>query len=1095
MRKIKKGQVAFVATVATLTALAGPVAGCVERAYALEVDGLSGQSTIVPSSSSEVPGDEAKDSDESQAAKSDVEDAQSKADSLDETASEGPAAPNVSPDSAEPGGSDTSSAEPSKTPESSDETGSEAPSQDSASASASTGSSDGGEQANPVKSPDSTKASSAVDEEPDMIESGTYVIASKKDSHKVLDMAGASTSNGGNAQLYDSNGTDAQRWYIEFDRDKNSKTYGYCTIKNLNSGLALDVNAGVAANGQNVQQYAPNGTKAQWWKLKKVFDRKGSFLGYTIISGISNGYALDLQWGGTANGTNLWLYGLNNSLAQLFSFTDASKVAGSRNDVIKKANEHKDDLADGTYVISSDGSVRRVYDVENGSKGNSANVRVWDYNASGAQRWKVSTVFDVAGNAWRTIKNVNSGLVLDVSGGQARNEANIQQYAFNGTNAQRWVIARNADGSFTLWSALGLNLVADLQWGSTACGANAWLYAANGSKAQKFLFTSTTTTRAEAGKTLDDGLYTSTANGKAWDVPAASNTNGKQLQAYGSNGTLAQGFQFVYDSRTGYYHIYNVNSNKSLDLSSGDILPGGKVQQWDSGDTNWNQLWSIKGSAAEGWRIFAASNGLGLGFVNGLLTTVSAARATSWKLTPYVLSMSEGYYTVASSTDGNQVLEIANGSWDEGAHVSSYQGNGTLAQKWYIRKTTNGTYTLQNVNSGLYASASGNSVTQKNRDASSEWKLDFSHERGLTLTSAKNGGLLSLAKAAANGVQTVLSSTATGKLAGWVFSSTGIDMSGFWEIASALDSNKRLDVSGASKNDGGNVQIWESNGGLAQRWWIRSAGDGWYTLMPCNSALHLDIANGSGANGANVQQWSGNGSKAQRWRFSMGEKGMQIVSALGTVLDVWGASSKNGTNVDAYESNGTAAQAWRFVAAATPSKIGYQNDSRFFQVSSWNVWVPGSGTFGYATPSRIAIDATREDCIETMIQRAMEYLGTPYRWDYSCAPGVGVDCAGLVMQALYATGMDLGYFTPYDHYYTPGHDHYANDMWYTDKFMHVGWGDRQRGDLVCWPGHIAIYLGNDQIIEAVSPVVGVRIASVYVWSGQKSIRGVLRPFN
>lgn len=50
MRKIKKGQVAFVATVATLTALAGPVAGCVERAYALEVDGLSGQSTIVPSS-------------------------------------------------------------------------------------------------------------------------------------------------------------------------------------------------------------------------------------------------------------------------------------------------------------------------------------------------------------------------------------------------------------------------------------------------------------------------------------------------------------------------------------------------------------------------------------------------------------------------------------------------------------------------------------------------------------------------------------------------------------------------------------------------------------------------------------------------------------------------------------------------------------------------------------------------------------------------------------------------------------------------------------------------------------------------------------
>lgn len=44
-----------------------------------------------------------------------------------------------------------------------------------------------------------------------MIESGTYVIASKKDLHKVLVMASASTSNGGNAQLYDSDGADAQR--------------------------------------------------------------------------------------------------------------------------------------------------------------------------------------------------------------------------------------------------------------------------------------------------------------------------------------------------------------------------------------------------------------------------------------------------------------------------------------------------------------------------------------------------------------------------------------------------------------------------------------------------------------------------------------------------------------------------------------------------------------------------------------------------------------------------------------------------------------------------------------------------------------------
>ena len=119
---------------------------------------------------------------------------------------------------------------------------------------------------------------------------------------------------------------------------------------------------------------------------------------------------------------------------------------------------------------------------------------------------------------------------------------------------------------------------------------------------------------------------------------------------------------------------------------------------------------------------------------------------------------------------------------------------------------------------------------------------------------------------------------------------------------------------------------------------------------------------------------------------------------------------------------------------------GYQNPSNYYQVSSKSVTIPhlGQGIFGYRTESRISVSATRNECVNAMITRAYDYVGTtPYIWDYSCAPGVGIDCAGLVMQCLYATGMDLGRYTPWDHYYTPGHDHYANDMWNDPKFMHL----------------------------------------------------------
>ncbi|NME62963.1 NlpC/P60 family protein, partial [Bifidobacterium thermophilum] len=170
-------------------------------------------------------------------------------------------------------------------------------------------------------------------------------------------------------------------------------------------------------------------------------------------------------------------------------------------------------------------------------------------------------------------------------------------------------------------------------------------------------------------------------------------------------------------------------------------------------------------------------------------------------------------------------------------------------------------------------------------------------------------------------------------------------------------------------------------------------------------------------------------------------------------------------------------------------KIGYQNPGGFFQVSSCNVSVPG-GAFGYASPSRISINANRDQAVNAFISRAYDYLGTRYVWDYAMQPGNGVDCAGLVMQSLYATGMNLQDYNPTAHWYDPWHSHDANNMSNDRRFLHIPVSQRQRGDLIFYPGHVAIYLGNDQVIEAMPP--RVRIANMY--AGNRHPTGAARPF-
>ncbi|MGN8963573.1 NlpC/P60 family protein [Bariatricus sp. HCP28S3_D3] len=149
----------------------------------------------------------------------------------------------------------------------------------------------------------------------------------------------------------------------------------------------------------------------------------------------------------------------------------------------------------------------------------------------------------------------------------------------------------------------------------------------------------------------------------------------------------------------------------------------------------------------------------------------------------------------------------------------------------------------------------------------------------------------------------------------------------------------------------------------------------------------------------------------------------------------------------------------------------------------------------YASLLKTNPASTRSQCIEAMIDTAYSYLNTEYIIGASGKPGTGVDCSGLVMQALYSAGIDPDPVSPIRHS-KPGYEYESRNLWNL-PMKHVSYSERQRGDLIFYANssgtiiHVAIYLGNDKVIESWPD-------KVVVWpiknSHRSIIKGVVRPF-
>ena len=109
----------------------------------------------------------------------------------------------------------------------------------------------------------------------------------------------------------------------------------------------------------------------------------------------------------------------------------------------------------------------------------------------------------------------------------------------------------------------------------------------------------------------------------------------------------------------------------------------------------------------------------------------------------------------------------------------------------------------------------------------------------------------------------------------------------------------------------------------------------------------------------------------------------------------------------------------------------------------------------------------------SIVDYATQFVGNPYVWGGTSLTG-GADCSGFT-QSVYA---QFGYSLP--------RTSYEQQNWGTE----VSYADAQPGDLICYGGHVAIYMGNGQIVHASNSRDGIKISNDATY---RTILSVRRP--
>ena len=329
----------------------------------------------------------------------------------------------------------------------------------------------------------------------------------------------------------------------------------------------------------------------------------------------------------------------------------------------------------GVYSICSYGNKNRGMDVVDFSKENGAQVQLYDYLGNPHQQF---ILYD-CGEGYYQLVARNSGKVVEIPQSSKGNGEWIKIYDNNGTHTQQWAVVENRYDE-----ASAVTLYTDASYKGKAVTLSEGTYNLSRMGLYNLKDNDMSSLKVTPGFKVtiyeDDNF-----NGKSKSYTASESFVGEEwndkmsslkVEAYGKSGL------------SGDYKLQNRNSGKFLDLDNNTTDNKTAIVQYDDEYIDATQIWTLTEIGGEkGVYSICTSVNKRQGMDVADWSKDNGAQVQLYEYIGnrnqqfIVVEKGDGYYQFVSRLSG-KVIEIPNSSKDNGEWIKLYDNNGTNTQQW-----------------------------------------------------------------------------------------------------------------------------------------------------------------------------------------------------------------------------------------------------------------------------------------------------------------------------------------------------------------------------------------------------------------------------